>query len=254
MSDIVSILACPVASSDICGSLKVLICEHHQEFIAAYSAESMIPKFHYLLHYPEQILNVGPMQRTWCMRHEAKLNMFKRASHLGNFKNIALSLAFRHQRLLCYELASEKLLDTPIESGPCAAPVVVSCEPLSVQRSLKALIPCLSSETFVSRPYWIKKNGLTFKRSNCYVLIGSDGLNPIIGKVDDILVLVGDVCVLLVSHCIVDYYDKHYHAYVIQITPDKSYVCIDALRDPCILHSHKRDGCNFVYLKHYFRL
>lgn len=89
----------------------------------------MIPKFHYLVHYPEQIFRVGPMQRTWAMRHEAKLNMLKLASRLGNFKNIAMSLAFRHQRLLCYELSTGRLLDTPIEAGPCSKPTSEDSEP-----------------------------------------------------------------------------------------------------------------------------
>lgn len=74
-------------------------------------------KIHYLIHYPDQICQVGPMQRTWTMRHEAKLNMFKRAAWLGNFKNIALSLALRHQRLLCYELSTGRLLEAPMETG-----------------------------------------------------------------------------------------------------------------------------------------
>ena len=252
---IVDILTCPVSSLDICGFLRVLICEHHQQFIDCYSEEAMIPKFHYLLHYPDQITQVGPMQRTWCMRYEAKLNVFKRASRLGNFKNIALSLASRHQRLLCYELASDKLLETPLECGPSSPPVLVGSESHSVQQSLRLLIFDLSDETYISRPNWIKKNGLTFKRSNCYVIIGSDGLYPIFGRVDDILtVLHSNICIVLVTHCNVDYYDDHYHAYVINVSPDKSYVSVDTLPDLCILHSHKRVGCMYIYLKHYFQI
>ncbi len=46
---IVDILACPVASTDLCGSLKVHIFEHHSEFVTLYSESAMIPKFHYLV-------------------------------------------------------------------------------------------------------------------------------------------------------------------------------------------------------------
>jgi len=31
-----------------------------------------------------------------------------------------------------------------------------------------------------------KKDGLNFKQSTCYVIIGSDGLHPVFGRVDDI--------------------------------------------------------------------
>ena len=251
---IVDILACPVASTDLCGSLKVLIQEHHLQFIALYSEDAVIPKFHFLLHYPQQITRVGPMLRTWTMRHEAKLSLFKRASRLGNFKNIALSLAFRHQRLLCYELSTSKLLDTGIETGPCSEVSVVSSEPQHVQESLRAVIPGVSSEATISRPAWIKKDGLTFKKNNCYVVMDSDEYNPKFGRVDDILVLGGDLCILLITHCITEYFDSHFHAYVIHPSLDKSYVCCDDLRNACILHVHRCHGILYVYLKYYFHL
>ena len=66
-----------------------------------------------------QIISAGPMVRTWNMRNEAKLNIFKQASRLGNFKNIAFSVANRHQRLLCYELSSKRILNSAILCGPC---------------------------------------------------------------------------------------------------------------------------------------
>ena len=246
---IIDILVCPVASADICGFLKVLITEHHDQFVTLYTEDAMIPKFHYLLHYPEQILQIGPMLRSWTMRHEAKLNIFKRASRIGNFKNIALSLASRHQRLLCYELSTGKLLQSPIECGPCPDPSLLGGEPEHLQESLRTAIPGLSNEIFLTRPTWVKKSELTYKQSNCYVIIGSDELNSTFGRVD---VLGGDLCILLVTLCIVDYFDDHFHAYVIHPSPNQSYICTDALREPCILHVHRRTGNLYIYLKHYF--
>lgn len=55
---VIDLLACPVSSVDQTGSLKVLICDHHEEFVRLYSEEAMIPKFHYLIHYPDQIYYV----------------------------------------------------------------------------------------------------------------------------------------------------------------------------------------------------
>jgi hypothetical protein len=94
---------CPEVSIDTCAYLKSLIIEHHAAFIKAYS-EEVTPKFHFLLHYPEQVKMIGPLIRSWNMRNEGKLNIFKRASRLGDFKNIAFSLAQRHQRLQCFPL------------------------------------------------------------------------------------------------------------------------------------------------------
>jgi len=46
---------------------------------------------------------------------EAKNSYFKRAAQLGNFKNIALSVANRHQRLMCALLNSSDFFDKSME-------------------------------------------------------------------------------------------------------------------------------------------
>ena len=136
------ILLCLEVSLDTCAYLKVLIVPHHAAFIQAY-LEEVIPKFHFLLHYPEQVQRIGPLIRSWNMRNEAKLSIFKRASRLGNFKNIAFSLAQRHQRLQCWELTSDSLLRSPMECGPSklsADSSTISVLPVHARENLKLLL------------------------------------------------------------------------------------------------------------------
>lgn len=45
----------PVISTDCVAHLKELICEHHQAFKELYPTCSIIPKMHYMIHYPECI-------------------------------------------------------------------------------------------------------------------------------------------------------------------------------------------------------
>lgn len=54
------------------------------------------------------------------MRYEAKHNYLKNlAQRLGNFKNIAWTLASRHQQWQCYHwLGSDTLREVDIEVGP----------------------------------------------------------------------------------------------------------------------------------------
>ena len=54
------------------------------------------------------------------MRFEARHRYFKRmALQLGNFINVACSLAMRHQRLQCYyQLSSSPLAGEEIKIGP----------------------------------------------------------------------------------------------------------------------------------------
>ena len=47
------------------------------------------------------------MIRTWCMRYEAKHSYFKRlAAYMGNFTNVAFTLADRHQSHSCFTTRS----------------------------------------------------------------------------------------------------------------------------------------------------
>ena len=247
---IVDIVMCYLMSADLCAILQTLIEEHHRMFINLYSEEAVIPKMHFFLHYPKQILQIGPMIRAWNMRNEAKLNVFKQASRLGNFTNIAYSVANRHQRLMCYDMSTSRLLEKTVECGPCTKLLPLSSEPDHVQDSLKLLLSASSSETQVSYPKWLKISGITIKK-NAFVIIGSDGFHPVFGKVVDILNIVGEV-ILHVFRYIVDYFDNHFHAYVVCATSESSYVHFDSLADTSVLHAHKIGEYLYVYLKRYF--
>lgn len=80
-----------------------------------------------LIHYPNVIRKSGPVIHGWMMRYEAKHKEFTRHAHkLNNFINIAKSLAYRNQELICRKLSfipnlkisktSEKLINSDIFS------------------------------------------------------------------------------------------------------------------------------------------
>ncbi|XP_028413349.1 uncharacterized protein LOC114536220 [Dendronephthya gigantea] len=101
--DIVDIVFANITSVNAIGVLEGLIEEHHSTFLRIYPGRSIIPKMHYMVHYPSHMMRFGPMKRTWCMRFEAKHRYFKRlASFIGNYKNVAYTMATRHQGQQCY--------------------------------------------------------------------------------------------------------------------------------------------------------
>lgn len=90
-------------SRKICTSsiiyLKGLIKDHLKLFKEIYGG-NIIPKQHYLVHIPSQILMFGPLISAWCMRFEAKHSFFKDISRkVKNFKNLPYTLAMRHQTM-----------------------------------------------------------------------------------------------------------------------------------------------------------
>ena len=246
---IVDIIVCPWSSIDVCAVLKGLIKDHHQLFVSIYRDTAVIPKCNFVLHYPDQILRIGPMVRSWNMRNEAKLNLFKQTVHLGNFKNISLSVAHRHQRLLCYELSSSRLCESPTECGPCNLPLSLESEPQHLQDSLLQSIPDAHHDTKIARPTWVKQCGVTIK-NGAYLITGSDNFYPVFSEVITVFFVL-DIVILELSRYTVDYFDDHFNAYVVLPSTQRSFIRFDRLRDHSILHAHKKGSNVFIYLKQY---
>ena len=132
--DILQLCTTRVASSAQAGYLAALVFDHQHQFIRCYPGVSVIPKIHYMVHFPKQILRyvsvtiiktalkytyrTGPLINTFCMRMEGKNFVCKQFAHTSNFKNVPYTVAKRHQRLLCAYLQSGTFFDTKLECGP----------------------------------------------------------------------------------------------------------------------------------------
>jgi len=85
--------------------LEHLISVHNFTFQKLYSDVSYIPKLHFLVHLPSQIIKFGPARNMWATRMEAKNGKFKRKKW-NNLKNLPYSLSMYHQQSMCYELTT----------------------------------------------------------------------------------------------------------------------------------------------------
>lgn len=88
--------------------------EHHKLFKELYPSNNLLPKHHFMVHYPRCIRKVGPLIQIWTMRFEAKHKFFKYS--VKNFKNLTVSLANKHQFAVAYHW--ECLSLKTVESGP----------------------------------------------------------------------------------------------------------------------------------------
>uniref|UniRef100_A0A7E4VBR1 SH3_10 domain-containing protein n=1 Tax=Panagrellus redivivus TaxID=6233 RepID=A0A7E4VBR1_PANRE len=60
--------------------------------------KQVLPKAHFLLHYPDAMLQMGPLRHYWCFSYESKHQTFKRyADTIFCYKNIPKSLAYKNQ-------------------------------------------------------------------------------------------------------------------------------------------------------------
>ena len=130
-------------------------------FLLLYPDAKILPKLHFLVHYPTQIERYGPLIHSWTMRHEAKLSYVKRSSCRGNFKNIPLTVGKKHQLWTCYQLQSQShLLFRDPETSPNLKPSQMDCQSIHVQEELLKHVTTLTPQSIINHPKWIKVQGL----------------------------------------------------------------------------------------------
>lgn len=107
--ELVQLLFASILSVQSVLRLKTVIDLHLKRFKQLFPDNNVIPKQHYMLHLPAQILSLGPLIRHMCMRFESKHCLFKQWSSKLNFKNVCKLLANRNQLFECCqnELGSE---------------------------------------------------------------------------------------------------------------------------------------------------
>lgn len=96
LKEIVELTVASVHNKETITYLDCKITEHRDRFMELFPAQ-LLPKHHYLEHYPQMIECFGPLAGQWTMRFEAKHSFFREvACHSNCFKNIPLTLVTRH--------------------------------------------------------------------------------------------------------------------------------------------------------------
>lgn len=92
LKEIVELAVAPIHNHETIAYLDCKITEHRHRFLELFPAR-LLPKHHYLEHYPHLIECFGPLVGQWTMRFEGKHSFFKKVVRQINcFKNIPLTL------------------------------------------------------------------------------------------------------------------------------------------------------------------
>lgn len=124
LTQIVNIVFSPVVTHGMTCYLKHLIFDHHKLFKTIFPERNLIPKHHFMIHYPSCIRKIGPLIHMWCMRFEGKHNFFKKS--VKNFKNITKTLVKKHQNQLAFHF--ETFYFKRLQFGPITEVLVSSLE------------------------------------------------------------------------------------------------------------------------------
>jgi hypothetical protein len=232
---VTDIIFAPRYSKGFCPYLAYLIEEHHQKFQLLFPDVNMLPKHHFLLHYPRFMLLSGPPSRYWCMRFEARHNFFKELALISRyFKNICKKLANRAQFSLTSSLMLQKLFSVKQDIGPCID-ILVSNLPTAVSSALQN--EGLSEMDCVHICKWISVGHYRIQVDNCIVYKVVDEY-PVFGTVRAIVYFAERGYFALQVWKTLNY-DAHFRLYTVQST--YSFVCcaITIIRDhhPSVTHT-----------------
>ncbi|XP_023199004.1 uncharacterized protein LOC111610276 isoform X1 [Xiphophorus maculatus] len=207
---IVSIVNSPVLSEGMTMYLKHLIIDHHRLFKQLFPKINLLPKHHFMIHYPRSIRHIGPILHTWCMRYEAKHSFFKK--QLKSFKNITKTLAKKHQSYMA--MYHESFGKERFSVGP--GKMVTLCE-LKEGVAIAAKFGIVST-TSVFSAKWIKYYGTEYRPDFIICTEVACGM-PVFCKIQTIVVKDDSVLLcgkLMETMC----FDDHYHAFKVKLRPD----------------------------------
>lgn len=208
---IVNIVFSPVLSEGMTIYLKHLISDHHRLFKDLFPAINLLPKHHFMIHYPRNIRKIGPVLHVWCMRYEAKHIFFKK--QLKSFKNITLTLAKKHQS--CMAMYQESFSKERLTLGPGK---MVTLGELKEGPEIASKFGFALSTSVVSAK-WIKHHGTEYRRD--FIICTEVAFEmPVFCKINTITVKDDSVLLcgkLLETIC----FDHHYHAFKVRLHPDR---------------------------------
>ena len=129
--------------------------------------KSMKPKHHFALHYPEQIMKMGPPVGVWTARYESKNRIPKMLLHSAkNFKNPAYTVAMRQQfraSAVYYKGMFKEKIEVPLNTKRKLDLIIGKQSPL-----ISTVIEKMTSEDVVADS--VEVNGQRYKVEDVVVL------------------------------------------------------------------------------------
>ncbi|XP_026283724.2 uncharacterized protein LOC113210112 [Frankliniella occidentalis] len=206
------LLAFELTAEDL-SKIRSMIQTHHETFIVHYPEFDVTPKFHFVIHIPEQIENFGPTRVTWTMRFEAQHSYFKNLIRImKNFINPPLSCSYRYENL-----RASQMLTKP---GDQPGNFIVKDDIYSFPRQIKTnqhqykklLSAVFDSEEMLLTCKSIRTKGAQFSLNSVVLLDDT----PTFATVSDILCQ-GDIKILIVSVLKTFKYEPLCNAYCLEV-------------------------------------
>ncbi len=211
--DCLDVIFAPEITAGLISQLEFNLEEHHSHFKSIYPEKRLIPKHHFMLHYPEFMTKFGPLSKYWCMRFEAKHRFAKElASVVRNFKNICKTIMRRSQLKLANILFSKMLYADCEQLGTCDTEIVGNLH-LAISNSLCAVLNVhQNDEIYIARSV---KFGCYEIKPGCMLCCGIVESLPQFGELKCIVSVAKKTYFVCYPFDTL-YYHEHFHSYVVK--------------------------------------
>lgn len=203
----------------------------------------MKPKFHYLIHYPQMLLQFGPLINTWTLRFEGKHNYFKEISKTTKKrKNLCKTLAQRHEMMQASLRGRSSFLteDTSHSKGELFP---VRLLPLGIQ---DIILPQVDAHESVYSVDKVSYNGTWYSKGLAVIV----GIGYKFAKIDMCFILTGNIFLLCHLGERTEYI-PHLHAYDVEFGAEVSLFRPTDLHNYYPLGIYEAGGMNLISLRHY---
>lgn len=247
LKDIVDLVVCPVHTDESIAYLKRKISEYQYRYHELFPEKNLLPKHHFLEHYPAMIRLFGPLVCLWTMRFEAKHSFFKQVvRHTNCFKNITLSLARKHQFMIGHYMYSSHGEKSSLEVARVSTvPVEILKEDVALSFTQK-----YPDASVVNLAENVSVGGINY-RKGMIIAHGSVGGLPDFAEIVQMCVLKESLEFIVKK--IPSWYREHYRAFQF---PDPSpsnvsLIALSELADHYPLSDYKIGKFRMVTLKRY---
>lgn len=245
LKDIVELVVAPVHTDESISYLESKIVEHRQRYQELFPDVRLLPKHHYLEHYPQMIRCFGPLVAVWTMRFEAKHSFFKNiVKHTSCFKNVPQTLASKHQMMIAFHINSPSYGTSRLDvSNVSTVPVDVLKE--EVAEAIKLKCPRISEVHLAKNA---SSSGIAYS-NGMIVPYGSAGGLPEFAEIIQMCVMNDSLFLIVKVMC--GWYSEHYRAFELSLSPSREIklVALSELTDPYPLACYAVGSSRMVTLK-----
>ncbi|XP_059898811.1 uncharacterized protein LOC132461193 isoform X1 [Gadus macrocephalus] len=250
LKDIVDLVVTPVHTDETIAYLNFKISEHRVRFKEVFPDTNLLPKHHFLEHYPQLIRQFGPLVSLWTLRFEAKHSFFKRVvRHTRCFKNVLLSLAQRHQLSMAHHIYTCGF-PKPLLEVKKFSTVSIDVLKDDIARAVKHKNPNVKEVSLAEN---VTYNGFNYRLG---MILAHGSLEGMPAFIEIIQMVVLQKELVFIVRKLSAWYLEHFRAYQLEISPTKEIEVLEPsqLTDPYPLADYTVGTMRLITLKRYIHV